>query len=29
MIGNGWNVETIVVFFDALKIELMRRRQAA
>lgn len=29
MIGNGWNVETIIVFFDALKIELLRRRQAA
>tara|TARA_R100001377_G_C3107884_1_gene81464 strand:+ start:132 stop:497 length:366 start_codon:yes stop_codon:yes gene_type:complete len=29
MIGNGWNVETIVVFFDALKVELMRRKVAA
>ena len=29
MIGNGWNVETIMVFFDALKVELMRRKVAA
>lgn len=29
MIGNGWTVEIIKVFFDALKIELMRRKQAA
>ena len=28
MIGNGWNVETIMVFFDALKVELIRRKVA-